>query len=50
MSLSLKPYGFFCTELSTNMPLGGMMPDASGQGSMVYGKTSIMSLVFRRSC
>ncbi|MDF7667566.1 FAD-binding and (Fe-S)-binding domain-containing protein [Orbaceae bacterium ESL0727] len=40
----LKPYGyFFCPELSTSnrATIGGMInTDASGQGSMVYGKTS----------
>ncbi len=40
----LKPYGyFFAPELSTSnrATLGGMInTDASGQGSMVYGKTS----------
>jgi len=40
----LKPYGyFFSPELSTSnrATLGGMInTDASGQGSMVYGKTS----------
>lgn len=40
----LKPYGyFFAPELSTSnrATLGGMInTDASGQGSLVYGKTS----------
>lgn len=40
----LKPYGyFFSPELSTSnrATLGGMInTDASGQGSLVYGKTS----------
>ncbi len=40
----LKPYGFFFSpELSTSnrATLGGMInTDASGQGSLVYGKTS----------
>lgn len=44
LNLFLKPYGFFfAPELSTSnrATLGGMInTDASGQGSMVYGKTS----------
>ena len=40
----LKPYGyFFAPELSTSnrATIGGMInTDASGQGSLVYGKTS----------
>ncbi|CAK9885205.1 MAG: putative protein [Candidatus Erwinia impunctatus] len=44
LNAALKPYGyFFSPELSTSnrATLGGMInTDASGQGSMVYGKTS----------
>lgn len=44
LNLSLRPYGFFFSpELSTSnrATLGGMInTDASGQGSLVYGKTS----------
>lgn len=44
LNLFLKPFGFFfAPELSTSnrATLGGMInTDASGQGSMVYGKTS----------
>ncbi|MXP67430.1 FAD-binding and (Fe-S)-binding domain-containing protein [Pantoea sp. Aalb] len=44
LNLWLKPYGFFFSpELSTSnrATIGGMInTDASGQGSLVYGKTS----------
>lgn len=44
LNQALKPYGyFFAPELSTSnrATLGGMInTDASGQGSLVYGKTS----------
>ncbi|BAO00628.1 YdiJ protein [Candidatus Pantoea carbekii] len=44
LNIWLKPYGlFFCPELSTSnrATLGGMInTDASGQGSLIYGKTS----------
>lgn len=44
LNLALKPHGlFFSPELSTSnrATLGGMInTDASGQGSLVYGKTS----------
>ncbi|WP_264289263.1 FAD-binding and (Fe-S)-binding domain-containing protein [Duffyella gerundensis] len=47
----LKPYGFFFSpELSTSnrATLGGMInTDASGQGSLVYGKTSDHVLALR---
>lgn len=43
LNQALKPYGYFAPELSTSnrATLGGMInTDASGQGSLVYGKTS----------
>ena len=53
---ALRPYGyFFSPDLSTSnrATLGGMInTDASGQGSLVYGKTSdhILELEYRTNC